>query len=113
MLGSKSAATSAPVSLSWPERMPTAPSRSSGEPNATYCGSCASRNSRFVVSSNRRVMWSSESGVPYRLFASLLARNARARRETKTEPAKMPGRGQACGHARQRVSYSLEVRFPR
>ena len=87
--GSKSAATSAlntccvssvsealastaayPVSFSCPPRIPTVWSLSKGEPNGTNCISFRSRNSRFVVSSNRLVIWSRESGEPYREFLS-------------------------------------------
>ena len=48
-------------------------SLSKGEPKGTNCSSLGSRNSRFVVSSNRFVMWSSESGVPYLEFFSFSA----------------------------------------
>ena len=34
------------------------------------CSSFRSRNNLFVVSSNLRVMWSNESGVPYFEFLS-------------------------------------------
>ena len=54
-----------PVSFNWPPLIPTVLSLSRGEPNGTYWGSCESRKRRFVVSSNRLVMWSKESGVPY------------------------------------------------
>lgn len=88
MEGSKSAATSAlasilsglgvngldcrahPVSFSCPPRIPTVRSLSRGEPKGTNCSSLLSRNNRFVVSSNRFVMWSSESEVPYFEFFS-------------------------------------------
>lgn len=81
---------------------------SKGDPKGMNCNSVRSRKRRFVVSSNFRVIWSSESGVPYFECLSLSAierdenenneaetnnipsRNSLARLLTNTDPAKMP-----------------------
>ena len=81
---------------------------SKGDPKGMNCSSFRSRKRRLVVSSNFRVIWSSESGVPYFEFLSLSkierdenenneagmndipSRNSLARRLTNTDPAKMP-----------------------
>lgn len=105
-----------PDSFSCPFRIPTDMSLSSGEPNEMNCRSFFARKRRFVVSSNRFVMWSSESAEPYlepRSFSvqegpKLVSvgrggermpytpsRNSRARRLTNTDPANRPAEG--CG----------------
>ena len=81
---------------------------SKGDPKGMNCSSFRSRKRRLVVSSNFRVIWSSESGVPYFEFLSLSdierdenenneektnnipSRNSLARLLTNTDPAKMP-----------------------
>lgn len=97
-----------PVNLSCPPRIPTVMSLSSGDPKCTNCSSLLSRNSLLVVSSNRFVMWSSASRVPYldafnfsampkmtcedRYLSSYIpSKNSRARLLTNTDPAKTPG----------------------
>jgi hypothetical protein len=59
-----------PVSLRDPPRIPTERSLSSGEPKGTHWSPFLSRNNRLVVSSNRLVMCSMESAVPYLEFLS-------------------------------------------
>ena len=54
-----------PVNFNCPPLIPTLKSLSRGDPNGINCSSFLSLNSRFVVSSNLRVMCSTASGVPY------------------------------------------------